>query len=525
MAIPKKLHLIWIGDESKRPEKLIESWRQMNPSYSVRVWGNQDLLAAQWMTIVQIQAWLTREVNGAADVMRWEILYRHGGVAVDADSRCVRPLEDWLLEPDCFAVWENEIARPGLIACGAMGCVPGHPLIGQIISDIASDQDLTGKMAWEKVGPGRLTDTVRKHRFADITVYPSHYFIPRHFTGIKYAGSGQTFATQEWGSTFNNYGQPGKEPAQQCARSKAGNVYRMTQEASVALAEGKPTQVARLVADVLHLDAGNTQVRRLLDQAIVMEAASSDNASPSPNQQILSRGIGASFFLQRLKMAGSLANRMELIGPLVSGKKVLHVGCVDSPIFNPQDNLHLTLTKLAAELHGMDIDTAGLANLRQHFEGVYFEDVESCLQHGTHYDIVLVPETIEHVENAAAFLQEVDRIPFDSIMITAPCIYGWGQFGVLSYREKDESYGPYGWLLNPGSFIEEVHPDHKYWFSPYTLANLVESCTAWRIQSVQLLQWGRQISVIANHGDRTPLPIAPSRTVLKLEVNPEKVST
>jgi hypothetical protein len=283
--------------------------------------------------------------------------------------------------------------------------------------------------------------------------------------------------------------------------------------------------VARLVADVLHLDAGNTQVRRLLDQAIVMEAASSDNASPSPNQQILSRGIGASFFLQRLKMAGSLANRMELIGPLVSGKKVLHVGCVDSPIFNPQDNLHLTLTKLAAELHGMDIDTAGLANLRQHFEGVYFEDVESCLQHGTHYDIVLVPETIEHVENAAAFLQEVDRIPFDSIMITAPCIYGWGQFGVLSYREKDESYGPYGWLLNPGSFIEEVHPDHKYWFSPYTLANLVESSTPWRIECVQLLQWGRQISVIANHGDGTAVPIAPSRNVLEEEANLEKMST
>ena len=58
---------------------------------------------------------LNRQVwEGVADMMRWEILDQHGGFAVDADSICIRPLEDWLFEPRIFACWENEIARPGL---------------------------------------------------------------------------------------------------------------------------------------------------------------------------------------------------------------------------------------------------------------------------------------------------------------------------------------------------------------------------------------------------------------------------
>ena len=99
-------------------------------------------------------------------------------------------------------------------------------------------------------------------------------------------------------------------------------------------------------------------------------------------------------------------------------------------------------------------------------------------------------------------MKSIDRISFDRIMITAPCIYGWGQYGVLSHRDKNESYGPYGWLLNPGSLVEEVHPDHKFWFSPYTLANLVETSTSWKILEIRLLEGARQIAVIAERQEQ-----------------------
>lgn len=210
MAIPKKLHIIWIGDESKRPDALIQTWREMNPSFSLKVWGNEDLEKATWDFMPQIRAWWNREINGAADVMRWELLYRHGGLALDADSICVRPLEDWLFEPDGFAVWENEITRPGLIGCNALGFAPRHPLVGQILADISRDPDLTAEMAWVKVGPGRITNTVRSLKYNDLTIYPSHFFAPEHFSGPQYRGKGPVFASQKWGSTYKSYGKLGK---------------------------------------------------------------------------------------------------------------------------------------------------------------------------------------------------------------------------------------------------------------------------------------------------------------------------
>lgn len=139
--------------------------------------------------------------------MRWELLYEFGGIALDADSECLRPLEDWLLEPDVFACWESELLRPGLIANGIVGTIPEHPLIGQIIHDMVAEYpgDL---LPWQYSGPARLTDTIRKMNYRDITIYPSHYFLPEHFAGLPYGGNGQVFARQGWNSTKAGWGNP-----------------------------------------------------------------------------------------------------------------------------------------------------------------------------------------------------------------------------------------------------------------------------------------------------------------------------
>ncbi len=208
VPIPKQLHIIWVGDESKRPDECIETWGRLNPSYQLRVWGNADLQREPWVMSERMQGWATRELNGLADVMRWEILLRHGGVALDADSICVRPLEDWLLEADAFAAWEQELIRPGLIACGALGCSAANPFIARIMRDIVSDPDPYGERAWKKVGPSRITETWQATGYAGLTIYPSHFFYPDHYTGLTYTGSGTVFARQAWGSTSSDYGRP-----------------------------------------------------------------------------------------------------------------------------------------------------------------------------------------------------------------------------------------------------------------------------------------------------------------------------
>lgn len=203
--IPKVLHLTWVGDDSKRPNNCIQTWIDMNPGWVVKIWGNDDLRDTEWVNARHIKAMWDRELNGVADLMRWEILYREGGIVVDADSICVRPLDDWLLEAEAIACWENEITRPRLIGCNMVGSVPGNPFMGQIIQDLHAKDTVIDDMAWKTVGPLCLTTSYFKHRYTGLTILPSHFFIPDHFSGVHYEGRGMVYAKQEWASTHQSY--------------------------------------------------------------------------------------------------------------------------------------------------------------------------------------------------------------------------------------------------------------------------------------------------------------------------------
>lgn len=203
--IPKALHIIWVGDPTKRPDNCIRTWVEQNSAWTVRLWGNQDLAEYGWYNARHMREMATRELNGVADMMRWEILYNEGGFVVDADSVCVRPLDDWLLEHEAFACWENEIARPNLIAAGYVACEAGNEFFGQIINDVQAEPSVIGDMAWKTVGPQRLTSAYHRYRYSGLTILPSHYFIPEHFTGICYQGHGPVYAEQHWGSTRHSY--------------------------------------------------------------------------------------------------------------------------------------------------------------------------------------------------------------------------------------------------------------------------------------------------------------------------------
>lgn len=202
--IPKKLHFVWVGDESKCPHNCINTWRELNPDYEVRVWGNEDYKSYKWENKRHMEEMWKQELNGVADIMRYEILYNEGGITLDADSICLRSLEDWLLEPNEFACWENEFVRPGLVAAGYLGSVPKSPFFGQIIANLANEQTICNDMAWKTVGPLRVTMSWQEIKYP-MTIYPSHYFIPKHFSGIEYEGNGPVFASQLWGSTRRIY--------------------------------------------------------------------------------------------------------------------------------------------------------------------------------------------------------------------------------------------------------------------------------------------------------------------------------
>ena len=205
--IPKIIHQLWIGNKSA-PTNMMNTWKEKNPGFEYIFWNEDEIKKRNLQLTCAHRINEIEEINGKADIIRWEILYHYGGIFLDADSICIEPIDDILLNTICFAGWENEKLRPGLIATGTMGFPPRHPLVEMAIKYIQSREVSIAKtrmMAWQTVGPMLLTKLYNTGKFKDLTIFPSYTFLPIHCTGDEYIGHGKIYAYQEWGSTKNSY--------------------------------------------------------------------------------------------------------------------------------------------------------------------------------------------------------------------------------------------------------------------------------------------------------------------------------
>jgi mannosyltransferase OCH1-like enzyme len=220
--IPKKIHIIWVGDAHGKPQECIKSWRANHPDWQVKLWTNQDLHERIWINETHIRAFeKVKHWCGVADLMRYEILYNEGGVYVDADSLSLRPLDSWLLESEMFACWENTLAvgRARLVSNAFLGSTPANPFLLYLIETIRKRKRLFtrwswGKIrfvkmsAWKSVGPYRLTKCIYDYEgrgYHNISILPSHMFCPNHYKGKLYNGTGPVYADHKWAGTTKGY--------------------------------------------------------------------------------------------------------------------------------------------------------------------------------------------------------------------------------------------------------------------------------------------------------------------------------
>jgi len=209
--IPKIIHQIWVGDQSLRPNKLMETWKDLNPTWEYMLWTEDNL--PELINKKQFNA--IEELAGKADILRYEILYKYGGFYIDADSKCVNPLDDNLLECDSFCCWENEYERCGLMANGYLAACKGNDLMDLMIKSISNmnERDLKNLppiSSWKVVGPVFLTNSVISNKYHKIKIYPSHYFIPVHYTGLDQSYKTPIYSEQYFMSTppsGNKYGE------------------------------------------------------------------------------------------------------------------------------------------------------------------------------------------------------------------------------------------------------------------------------------------------------------------------------
>ena len=58
---------------------------KLKPDYEIVIWGNTALSECPWVNKKNMDAMYSRELNGVADIMRYEILFNEAGIAVDTD--------------------------------------------------------------------------------------------------------------------------------------------------------------------------------------------------------------------------------------------------------------------------------------------------------------------------------------------------------------------------------------------------------------------------------------------------------
>ena len=174
MSIEKIIHQTWKTEEI--PEKFaawVDSVRRENPDFEYRLWTDEDnetLIAEQYPWFLETYHAYEHPVE-RADAARYFIVYTHGGVYLDLDMECLRPL-DALIQGEAvhLSIEAGPLIEQQVISNALLAAPKGHPFFHKLIHFLpqARKRDVTFQDIFNNTGPNlmaRLWSTHR-HRYA-----------------------------------------------------------------------------------------------------------------------------------------------------------------------------------------------------------------------------------------------------------------------------------------------------------------------------------------------------------------------
>lgn len=129
MAIPKKIHYVWVGGKEK-PEnikKCMKTWKKHLQGYEIIEWNesNFDIDSHPFTK----SAYKAKKWAYVSDYIRAYVLYNEGGIYLDTDILVVDNL-DILLQNRAFVGFEN----PDYPFTACFGAEKEHPLLKKILN-------------------------------------------------------------------------------------------------------------------------------------------------------------------------------------------------------------------------------------------------------------------------------------------------------------------------------------------------------------------------------------------------------
>jgi mannosyltransferase OCH1-like enzyme len=157
VLIPRIFHQIWVGADPLPPEyaRYSQTWADHHPDWELRLWTEGSLPDGLRRPEA---AERLRAPAERADILRLEVVWRFGGVYMDADFECLRSIEP-LIEDAGFFIGH---AKPGRVNNALFGAVAGHPILDRALDEIRP-REVYGQNPKEATGPKFLDRILAAH--------------------------------------------------------------------------------------------------------------------------------------------------------------------------------------------------------------------------------------------------------------------------------------------------------------------------------------------------------------------------
>lgn len=178
--IPKRIHQIWLGKKVLPPKykKWMNTWKIINKDWDYKLWNENNI---KELGILDFDIYSNDKNPGyRSDILRYILLERFGGIYIDTDFECIRPIPEALLSFKFISctIFNN---KP-IIANGMIMSTPRYILLNKILTSIKRYQYLNDiDSIMKNTGPDKLTKEyfiISKEIAKETLILPSNYFYP-----------------------------------------------------------------------------------------------------------------------------------------------------------------------------------------------------------------------------------------------------------------------------------------------------------------------------------------------------------
>lgn len=210
--IPKVIHFVWVGPNQIPSEcvNYIDGWKRAYEDYTVCVWSDADILQHRLIPECLQHAYNDDSMPYAfkADIARYCIINKFGGIYLDTDFQFLRKLPEPYLHNDFLGGIQNN----GQVAIGFFAATSNTSLLNDVIDKLPHNIENSKNEGWYsgdclyKISGPEFFDCVARNYF-DKDRYV--FFEPKHFYPYSwlephrrhedfYATQPQAYAVHHW---------------------------------------------------------------------------------------------------------------------------------------------------------------------------------------------------------------------------------------------------------------------------------------------------------------------------------------